>query len=118
GIAYCCLASLAQCCKMRTTAYGLLRNRERGGLVHLIHSVGFYEPVEERAVLRRDRTLTVAFNVHLTSRLRENATFSWQQASGDGFWPSCRRCAGKFGRGRRVFCPRPAGWFAIDPPAA
>src|SRR5439155_26995047 len=45
--------------------------------------------VEERAVLRRDRTLTVEFNVHLTSRLRENATFSRQQASGDGFWPSC-----------------------------
>src|SRR6266571_1372602 len=103
---------------MRTTPLGLLRNRERGGLVHLIHSVGFYEPVEERAVLRRDRTLTVAFNVHLTSRLRENATFSWQQASGDGFWPSCRRCAGKFGRGRRVFYLRPAVWFAIDAPAA
>src|SRR5438094_5046176 len=28
------------------------------------------------------------------------------------------RYACKFGRGRRVFCPRPAGWFAIDPPAA
>jgi hypothetical protein len=41
--------------------------------------------VEERAVLRRDRTLTAASTVHLTSVSEENATFSWHWASGGGF---------------------------------